>query len=46
MYFTSRFPDSAVGTIVAAFVVFGGYRILLEAAREGPEVVKQANKQL
>jgi Co/Zn/Cd efflux system component len=34
MYFESRIPDLIVGTIVSAFVLSGGYRILVEAGKE------------
>jgi cation diffusion facilitator family transporter len=34
MYFGSRIPDLIVGTIVSAFVVMGGFRILKETGKE------------
>jgi Co/Zn/Cd efflux system component len=36
LYFDSRLPDLLIGTVVAALVVAGGYRILLTASDDRP----------
>ena len=44
LYFGSRIPDLAVGAIVSALVVCGGWRILRDVAQEGKNCVLNKNE--